>query len=327
MVSPGEFRLIDALLEDGAFEPDVDEDGSVSYDAVAQLLDDPDDEPSAVLEQFATRGVLNDEFVSKVYVCPDCATEGLQYTTVCPACGDPRAVETAVIEHVCGHTGPESEFESEDGYRCPDCEQDLESVDIEKKHRYSCRACPESFDVPDDRLRCRECESLFPPLETIERVLYRYSLTDEGEAWLEHQRAARETAAAVLEERRFETEIDTVVDEGSRPVHVLAEDRLMGDRRIVAISETPEAETVDAFAAFAESVDAHPVVVTTSGTVQREVAERAERSELTVLAFDESGEGSLVPEYETTDSVGGHRTGLFQRLTAALEVPSRGSRQ
>ncbi|MFU8868353.1 hypothetical protein [Natronococcus sp.] len=328
MVSPGELRLIDTLLEDGAFEPDISDDGSVSYSAVAELLDGTDDDPAAVLERFAARGVLADEFVSKVYVCPECATEGLQYTTVCPACGDPRAVEATVLEHVCGYTGPESEFESETGYRCPECEQDLESVDIEKRLQYSCRECSESFDVPEDRLRCRECSSMFPPLETIERVLYRYTLTPEGEQWLDRQQAARQTAAEVLEERRFETEIDaTVDDETSRRVHVLAEDRLMGDRRIVSIHETPDTETVDEFRAFAESIDAYPVVVTTSGTVEADVARRAETSELTVLTFDGSGEGTLEPEYETTESVGAHRPGLFERLTAALDVPGRNGRQ
>lgn len=327
MVSPGELRLIDAVLEDGAVEPDISEDGSVSYSRVADLLDEPDDEPAAVLERFAGRDVLDQEFVSKVYVCPDCGAEGLQYTTVCPACGDPHAVETEVIEHACGYVGPESEFDADDGYRCPDCEQDLESVDIEKKRRYSCHECPESFDVPDDRLRCRECSSMVPPLEAIERVLYRYDVADEGEAWLGRQKAARRTAAAALEERRFETEVDVAVDGASRPVHVLAEDRLMGERRIVAIHELPDAEAVDAFVAFAASVDAHPVVVTTSGTVESDVAARAERSELTVLAFDDGGEGSLVPEYEATDSVGAHRSGLFQRLTAALEVPGRSDRR
>ncbi|MDG5760201.1 hypothetical protein QA600_12730 [Natronococcus sp. A-GB1] len=327
MVSPGELRLIDTLLEDDAFEPDISDDGSVNYSAAADLLDEIDDDPTVVLERFATRGVLADEFVSKVYVCPECTTEGLQYTTVCPGCGDPQAIETTVLEHVCGYAGPESEFESETGYRCPDCEQDLESVDIEKKLRYSCQECTESFDVPDDRLRCRECSSMFPPLETIERVLYRYTLTPEGETWLARQKAARRTAAEALEERRFETEVDTTVDDsGSRRVHVLAEDGLMGERRIVTVHETPDAESVDEFCAFAESVGAHPVVVTTSGTVETDVAKRAEGSELTVLTFDEDGESTLESEYDTTESVGAYRPGLFERLTAALEVPGRNGR-
>lgn len=323
MVSPGELRLLETLTEKDAFEPEIADNGSVSYPNVTRLLDDDDGGPADVLERFATRGVLASEFVSKVYVCPECATEGLQYTTVCPACEAAHAIETTVLEHVCGYAGPETEFEVEDGYRCPDCEMELQSEDVDETERYVCNECPEVFDIPDDRLWCRECFSRFPPLEAIEQALYRYSLTPDGKQWLDRQEGALRTVAEALEERRFETEIDATVtaESESRPVHVLAEDNLMGEQRIVTIHETPDTESVDSFCEFANSIGAHPVVITTSGAVEEGVAARAEGSELTVLAFE--GEGTLEAEYDTVERAGAHQQGFFKRLTAALEVPVR----
>jgi hypothetical protein len=323
MVSPGELRLAETLTEKEAFEPEIADNGAVSYPDVARLLDDADGDPVDVLERFAARGVLSSEFVSKVYVCPECTTEGLQYTTVCPACEAAHTIETIVLEHACGYAGPESEFEGDNGYRCPDCETDLQSDDVTEATRYVCNECPESFETPDDRLRCRACLSAFPPLETTERILYRYGLTADGERWLDRQKGALETITEALQERRFETEVDATVtgESESQSVHVLAEDPQMGEKRIVSLQETPSIERVDAFCAFADSIGAHPVVITTSGTVGENVAARADGSALTLLAYE--GEGTLEAEYETVERVSSRQQGLFQRLTAALDVPVR----
>lgn len=323
MVSPGELRLVDSLTEDDTeFEPEIAESGAVSYPEAARLLDDADGDPADVLERFAARGVLANEFVSKVYVCPECSAEGMQYTTVCPACEAAHAVEKTVVEHVCGYVGSEPEFEADGRSRCPNCEERLQPEDVTEADRYVCEECTEVFDTPDHRLWCRDCLYMFPPDETIERVLYRYALTADGERWLDRQRTARETIAESLEERSFETEIDATVDDGAGnpvPVHVLAEDDLMGDRRLVAIHETPSTERIDSFCAFAESVDAHPIVVTTSGTVEEGVAARAETSEVTLLSFREGG--TLEADYDVVENVPDQR-GFFRRITAAVDVPA-----
>ncbi|WP_049893100.1 TackOD1 domain-containing metal-binding protein [Natronococcus jeotgali] len=324
MVSPGELRLLERLVNADTFEPEIADSGAVSYSTAGQYLDDTDDAPVTVLERFATRGVLADEFISKVYSCPECTTEGLQYTTVCPACHDPHAVETEVIEHACGYVGPESEFDADDGYRCPDCDDELTSVDIEKQLRYVCKECSEQFQTPADRLWCRECAARMPPREATENVLYRYRLTRDGKQWLDRQKQARQQIVELFEERHLETTVDTTVateDDATRAVHVLAEDSLMGERRVVAIHDTPALETVDPFCAFAEAADAHPVVITTSGAVEAAVATRATETELTVLALTE--QGTLEAEYETVDEVRPPTDGLFQRLSAVLEIPGR----
>jgi hypothetical protein len=322
MVSPGELRLIETLTETDAFEPEIADDGTVSYPGAERRLDDVDGEALDVLERYTARGVLTSEFVSKVYVCPDCAAEGMQYTTVCPTCESPQTTETIVLEHDCGYAGPESAFDAEDHFRCPECEVALEAETAEEVQRYVCEECRELTDSPEGRLWCRDCRFVVHPHEAIERVLYQYSLTQDGTRWLERQKTALQTVAAALEERRFETEIDATVSDGSEAqvVHLLAEDELMGDRRIVSLQETPDEEHVEAFCAFADAVGAHPVVVTTSGTVEQEVAARAERPDLTVLAVTENG--GLETTYETVENATAPQ-GLFRRLTAAIDVPVR----
>lgn len=324
MVSPGELRLIDELAaKDDKFRPEMTDSGAVSYPEVAQILDDADDDPVDVLERFVDHGILTNEFVSKVYVCPECATEGMQYTTICPACESAHAVETTIFEHSCGYIGPEKEFEYDGQHYCPNCETDIQAGTITKEERYACQECLEIFNVPDGRLWCRDCLYMFSPEETIEQVLYRYSLLPEGEHWLNRHRSARQAIAEALQERHFETTIDVTVADGveTRSVHVLAEDDLMDDQRIVAIYETPNTDSVDGFYTFAKSIGAHPIVVTTSGAVEEGVAARAEDADLKLITFKE--DGTLKAEYEIIESAAAHQQGLFQRLTTAVRGSGR----
>jgi hypothetical protein len=324
MVSPGELRLIDELAaKDDEFSPEMTDSGAVSYPGVAQILDDTDDDPVDVLERFVDHGILTDEFVSKVYVCPECAAEGMQYTSICPTCESARAVETTILEHSCGYAGPEKEFRLDGQHYCPNCEMDIQAGSITTEERYACPECLEIFDVPDGRLWCRGCLYMFPPEETIEQVLYRYSLLPEGEHWLNRHRSARQAIAEALQERHFETTIDATVTDGveTRSVHVLAEDGLMGDQRLVAIYETPDTDSVDRFDTFAKSIGAHSVIVTTSGAVEEGVAARAEETELKLITFKE--DGTLSPDYEIIESAAAHRQGLLQRLTGAMSGSGR----
>ena len=323
MVSPGELRVLLELSNgDGEFTPETGPGGAIEYPAAAQLLDTHDGDVLDVLERFGARGVLEGEFVSKVYSCPECATQGMQYTSACPSCESAHAIETTVAEHrSCGYTGEQSEFERESGMVCPECQTSVTAENLDRAERYACKECSEVFEAPDHRLWCRDCLYMFPPEETIERALYRYRITEDGREWTDRHHAARTSVADSLEERRFEVTIDTTVEgEGrSYPVHVYAEDPLLGDRRVVAIAERPTAEAVEQFSELARDAGAHPIVITTTGAVSEDVATRANSSELTLLSA--RPDGSLDSEYEVTDGTP-HGRSLFQRLTSAMDVPA-----
>jgi Thaumarchaeal output domain 1 len=323
MVSPGELRMLTELSDgEGEFTPETGPGGSIDYPTAERLLDDRDPAVVDVLERFGARGVLDGEFVSKVYSCPECSAQGMQYTTACPACESAHAIETTVVEHrACGASAPESHFEREDGHVCPECETRVREDDLERTERYVCKECNEVFETPEHRLWCRDCLYMFPPEETIERALYRYRITDDGREWAERHRLARETAADTLEERRFEVSVDTTVEgEGTTyPVHVFAKDPLLGERRVVAIAERPTGESVAAFRDLAREVNAHPIVVTTTGAVSEEVATLAESADLTLLSA--RPDGSLDSQYDVAEGTPRGQS-LFQRLTSAMDVPA-----
>ncbi len=325
MVSPGELRMLIELSEgDGEFTPETGPGGAIEYPTATRTLDERDGQVLDVLQRFGARGILEGEFVSKVYSCPECSEQGMQYTTACPNCESAHTIETTVAEHrACGLAAPESEFEHEEGLFCPECETRIRSDDLERTDQYVCNECSEVFETPEHRLWCRDCLYMFPPEETIERALYRYRITDDGREWTERHRMAREAVADTLEERRFEVEIDTTVEDetGNRtfPVHVFAQDVLLGERRIVSVAERPTAERVDAFCDMAREVDAHPIVVTTTGAVSEDVAARANTSELTLLSA--RPDGTIDSDYEVAEGTPRGQS-LFQRLTSAMDVPA-----
>lgn len=314
--------MLIGLSDEEEFTPETGPGGSIEYPTAARLLDDRDDPVVDVLERFGARGILDGEFVSKVYSCPECSAQGMQYTTACPACESAHTIETTVLEHqACGFTGPESRFEHEEGPVCPECETRVREDDLDRAKQYVCKECDETFETPEHRLWCQDCLYMFPPEETIERALYRYRITDDGREWTERHRLARETAADTLEERRFEVTVDTTVEgEGTTyPVHVFASDPLLGERRVVSIAERPTAESVAEFRDLADEVGAHPIVVTTTGAVSEDVATLAESSELTLLSA--RPDGTIDSEYDVAEGTPRGQS-LFQRLTSAMDVPA-----
>ena len=327
MVSPGTLRLL-ANLADGRIDecvPRIEaETGAVSHPAAAETLDAGDGPPTEVLESLARRDLLARAFEEKLYYCPDCAGEELTYTTACPSCNSPHTVETELLEHAdCGRVEPHAAFETEGEYGeyvCPGCEEALPSFDINTSsyRRYVCRDCDERVERPAHRLRCRECARVVTPRRAIERVCCRYSLDDVGKVWVETQLRAREATVEALEAKGFEVTIDTTVtgpagDE--RPIHVYAEDDLLGDRVVAAIHEWPDVDAVSALRTAAQGSDARPLLVTTSGSIGAEAASLAADSDVALLRLTE--DDTLERDHQT----GGRpseRTTFLQRLTFAV---------
>ncbi|WP_458185558.1 TackOD1 domain-containing metal-binding protein [Haladaptatus sp. NG-WS-4] len=309
MASPGTVRLMSALWEgslDGV-QPILDvETGEVAYPDADEHLDDRDGEPFDVLETLAERGRLQREFQEKQYICPRCETKGMQYTTACPACESPQTIRTDRYRHPdCGYEGVREQFIEAEGVVCPECETELESLQhLESDAGYVCEECEEIFETPADRLRCRECYSVFPPIQTVERVLYQYYLSDRGAEWLEDQLTARQQVADIFEDRKLKTEIDTTVtdrDGEETPVHVFARDELLNDRVVAAVHERPDESDVAELKAIASDVDARATLITTSGEVVGEDVDALVAGDgMTVLSLEN---GTLHREYETTVGV------------------------
>jgi hypothetical protein len=327
MVSPGTLRLLARLADERIEEyaPRIDDvTGAVSYPTAAETLDPSDDPPIEVLESLARRNVLVRAFEEKLYRCPGCGAEDVTYTTACSDCDSPHTVETELLEHAdCGCVEPHAAFETEGEYGeyvCPGCNKALPSFDINTSsyRRYVCRDCDERAEQPVHRLRCRECLQVIEPRRAIERVCCRYSLDDAGETWVDAQLSAREAIVEALEAKGFDVTVDTTVTDPAgeeRPVHVYADEELFGDRVVAAIHEWPDVDAVSALRTAAQGARARPLLVTTSGSIEREAASLATESDVALLALAE--DGTLEHDHET-GSKPTDRTTFFKRLTSAV---------
>lgn len=323
MVSTEQLRLLSALSERDVsdFTPSYVEDvGENRYTEAERLLDDRDGRAYETLEELAALGVLSRDFQYKEYVCPNCTAPKMRYTTWCTSCGSLHTLETEVAVHLgCGHADEEAAFRTDDGtdeMSCPECGAIVDPAeDLDRRLQHVCQDCLTMTETPDHGLRCLECEKVCAPSDAGERVLYRYHLEEAGEAWLKTQLDARETLAAALADRGFDVSVDTKVGEGGETyaVDVVATDELLGERVVGAVHERPDADAVETLVAATVAAGARPVLVTTSGALDANVAAIVDREEIRVLSPD--GE-RLVSSY---DVVGEHEAStVFQRLTSSV---------
>lgn len=326
MVSPGTLSALTALADGttAEYEPSIDtETGAVSYPTAETHLNEGDPTAFETLESLARRGVLDKTFEEKVYICPGCGAEGMQYTTACQGCGSAHTVETELFEHMeCGHIAPREEFAvAPEEFVCPGCGSELDSLEgIERGVRHVCQDCESYFETPEHGLRCRDCEDIYVPGDAVERVLCRYDLTGDGERWVEAQLAARESMVEMLEERGFETDANTTVrtDGTEHTVHVYAEDVLLDSRIVAAVHERPDSEAATRLREVAADVDARPFLITTLGSVDEGVEAIADRAEMRILSAE--ADGTLRNDYQVTDSPRPSQS-LVQRIASAVKQP------
>ena len=305
MASPGIVRLMTDLWKDSldGIHPTVDiETGEVTYPEANVRLDERDGDAFEVLETLTEQDLLHREFQEKQYICPQCGTKGMQYTSACPSCTSPETVRTERYRHgECGHEGIREQFVDDDGVVCPECEAELNSLErLESDAIHFCENCDTISETVDHRLRCRDCHLVIHPMRATERILYQYYITDQGAEWIEAQLTARELVVETLEDRTLRTETDTMLtdDSGEQvPVHVYARDELLNDDVVAAVHEQPDESDIANLLAIASDVDAHAMVVTTSGNVVgTDVDQLVGDDRLTVLQL--SKDGTLQDEYD-----------------------------
>ncbi|WP_231186706.1 hypothetical protein [Haladaptatus sp. DYF46] len=299
--------------------------GKVTYPEAAARLDEGDDSAFKVLEMLAEQDRLRTEFQEKQYICPYCGTKGMQYTSACASCGSPETVRTEQYRHAaCDHEGMQDQFVDDDGVVCPECEMGLKSLEqLESDAANFCQNCETIFETADHRLRCRDCHLVTQPTRATERILHQYSLTDQGKKWVEEQLTARQLVVETLKDRTLRVEIDTTVTTGSGeeiPVHVHALDELLDDRIIAAVHERPYEREIAHLLTVASEVDAHAILVTTSGTVVGEdIDQLVTDDRLTTLELTKGG--ALQRNYEIVSDPGtqhsfvGRITDIFKPQT------------
>nr|WP_282594464.1 hypothetical protein [Halomarina salina] len=320
VVSSRTLRLVAELAEESeeAYRPTV-VDGVVVYRSAERILSD-DERPHEALEALAERGILDRTFDGKVYLCPECESEEMTFTTACPDCGSTHVVEREFIEcEGCDRAAPAAAFERDDSeIVCHECNSTMTADSVERSRQYVCEACGEDTELPLNALQCTADEFLSAPTEAIERVLYSYELGANGQEWLEEQLRARRVVAEELASRGYNVEEEATVTGRSgtdHHLHVHAADDLLGERLVATVHELPLTEDVVGLIDAAADLDARPILVSTLGTVSVEVADRAEREEVTILTVDD--DGTVSRSYEVTEDLT-DAPSFIERITTAL---------
>lgn len=314
MVAPDRLQLL-VDLSDGVVEeytPDVDESGRVSYPQAESTVGE---EATAVLEGLADRNLLYQEFEEKVYICPSCDTEGMQYTTVCPFCESPYAVETELLEcRECKTKRPRDEFYEGDQLQCPSCSAALTEDNVYESEGYVCHDCDECSTSPEHRLWCRDCDRITLLENGTERVLCRYGLNQTGYEWLVSQLEARETIQEALASRGFETRTDERIEAGgeTNTIHVYGEDPLLDRSVVVDVHDLTTMEDIERLQTARGGGSA--ILVTTSGSVDEPIANFARNHGIKILSTGQ--DGSLRSEYDVSE--GSSKPTLIQRFTSAV---------
>lgn len=324
MVSTGKLRLLSSLNAGSpeCFEPTVDDEGRVEYSEAHDILNRGDGTGMEALTSLAERGFLHKEYTTKVYVCPSCQIEGMQYSTACPFCETTHTVRTSFFEHDhCGYTGESTEFEPEDDtdmYQCPDCEREFDSADITIEQKHLCKECGESVESPSHRLWCIDCLHLCPPRKATEQPLYDYELTEKGTQEYETQTTARERLADELDTRGFDVSIDTTVstdETESYPVHIHAEDDLLSQQIVADIHSTVTSDKLQYISTAAQEIGAQPLLLTPDGSISRETLQIAHQHGVTILwiAQDDS-----LKRHQSVDDQHRTRSNIVDRLSSAV---------
>lgn len=327
MVSTDKLRLLSALSTGtiSKFEPNINDRGHVEYPEAQEILDEKFDTPRESFDLLADLGFLEKIYIIKVYVCPTCQEEGMQYITACPHCEDTHTSRTTFLEHdQCGYMAPPAEFETDekDRYHCPDCNSAFDSSKATIENLHLCQECGERFANPNHRLWCRDCFNLHPPEEARENILYEYTLTEEGENWHENQITARELLAEQFDSRGFDVDIDSTVrdEEGSTyPIHIYAEDDLLDERIVADVHSTIDPTDIEYIDRVAQRIDARPLLLTTDTTIPDDSIPAAQQSGLTILWIGRDGS---IKRLESFDADRPASSNIVDRLATAVNFSS-----
>ncbi|KYH25027.1 hypothetical protein HAPAU_28480 [Halalkalicoccus paucihalophilus] len=319
-------KLSDGTVED--FKPTVSDEGEVAYPETEDLLAHQDGTSIEALDALAGRGFLHKEYTTKVYICPSCQADGLQYITACPFCEDTHTIRTSFFEHEqCGFTAQSEDFEIGDHtetQQCPDCEKEIDSSNITIMQKQLCKGCGESFDHPSHRLWCLDCFYLSEPEKATEQTLYEYELTEKGENWHEAQVGTRELLADEFASRGFDVTLDAALqndEDGDElyKVHIHATDELLNQRIVADIHSAVDSEKIKHISTVGKLFHAQPLLLATDESISDDVLQIANQHGVTMLWVDQSGS---IRRYESIDDEYRPAGNIIDRLSSAVGFTS-----
>ncbi len=220
-------KLIEAMLKGDIMEikPQLDSQSGMglSFPSLSRLLNVTDKESVAILESLADEGILVRKFFDKFLCCPQCQSMNLRPIYHCSRCGSGDIARGRVLEHLlCKYVGTEDEFLFRGKLICPNCKQELQTLDIDYRSKgvlYQCRDCHDTFNYPSIKWGCLKCASVTSADKVSEVNAYSYSLNEERRNWLGFELKPKSQLIQFLHEGGYEVEENAKVQGMSGTKH------------------------------------------------------------------------------------------------------------
>ncbi len=176
--------------------PDREKDSPCGYvyPLAAALLDAPQNQGPASLEDLEVQGFLTGRLQDRIHLCPQCEHYQINFREVCPRCRIPHIQLHHNIHHYrCSYVGPEIEFQRPYNQRaqthdqwnlvCPKCMKKLKDIGVDYDRpstSYVCFRCSEVFLEPTVNCLCMNCGGDFSTDKAKLQDIKIYSLTAAG---------------------------------------------------------------------------------------------------------------------------------------------------
>ncbi len=152
-------------------EAEVDADSPIAYryPLAETLLQSDVLESNSILQDMASRGLLQGRHVDRLFTCPSCESYQVPVKELCPECKSTHlGVEESIHHFRCGYVGPESEFTVNGTNQCPKCFSAIRHIGVEynRPGRFSiCRQCNFWAADPDLAAWCANCDEYHSPAD------------------------------------------------------------------------------------------------------------------------------------------------------------------
>lgn len=146
----------------------------------------------SVLKLGEKQGWFNTKVVDKLHLCPECDSAHHNLRACCPKCHSVDILEEDLVHHFpCAHIAPFSDFQKKGngGLHCPKCDKSLRHIgnDYDKPSAiFNCHACHHTFQQPDFRALCIECEAEVSLEKLKETCINIYELTSKAKSALQN---------------------------------------------------------------------------------------------------------------------------------------------
>ena len=206
-------KLVDALVSGRLTEItpviDICTTAGAVYPEVDKLLGTSGDETVRILNALSAEGILTAKPVEKLYIDPEGSFQ-LVPVERCPNCHSANVKSGRLIEHfACGNIGLDQGFQSDYGYICPRCKQELRLVGTDYRYldtRYMCSDCNEMFPIPEIKWRSLKTAKIWA-VEDLRYVwLYSYSFNEDKKNWLQLQLEPKEHLVNLLKTRGYQVQ-------------------------------------------------------------------------------------------------------------------------